>query len=310
MPGLRDLRTPLINGYLWLAAIWVAAEQFGAVPDPQTSFVKRLTQLLDLEGPAAKLVVLSFSAYILGGLVAVRTIGPGSRADSAGKRNAFSRLILASVNVPVSLTLWIRTWARNGTGSLILERWAIDQVGALPRTQGLSKRIAADRELPERLRVQVLAALALEEPEAELLELTRVMTHWVKSDEIGALRVRLRLERETLFQDHDRLVSEGELRCSIYFPIALLIAEGALWQTPWLWPLLIVPIALLMDGLQVDNQSREILYEALAVGAISSPAMARLRDIGATEDQALNASQSQARDVVSRVLSSMTRIKG
>lgn len=276
----------MITGYLWFAVAWVAINSVGGVPDLDRPFSRYVESLLSLGGTTVYLGALSFAAYIVGGLLSVRSIGPGSRNDSVGtKRKLVSYVLL--VNVPVTLTRFFRDLARR-SGSSNLRTWAASQVRRMPLPPSSAAAIEADRQLPDELRAAMLAVVADDVGDTRQ-HLATAIAGWVEKDEVGALRVRLRLEREALFQDHDRLVSESELRCSIYLPLAVLAVEAAVLQHLWALAALPLSVMLLMDGLNLDKQSREILYEALVTEAIASPTMDRIHELAGTSEDRVTA---------------------
>lgn len=74
LPGLRDVRTPLTVGYLYLLVGWLLFA--GHVPrqrPPDDGFITRLFDLVGILGPAAAVAALSFLAYVLGALLTVST---------------------------------------------------------------------------------------------------------------------------------------------------------------------------------------------------------------------------------------------
>lgn len=76
LPGLREVRTPLAVGYLWLLVMWLWFA--GHVPTERPTgdgFIPRVFDLLDLLGPAAVLAALSFVAFLLGALLTIPTEG-------------------------------------------------------------------------------------------------------------------------------------------------------------------------------------------------------------------------------------------
>ena len=280
LPSLRDLRTPLITGYLWFAAIWVALTHWSSAPDLDRPFSEHIEEVLSVGGHAAHLAALSFAAYILGGLVSTRSIGPGSRDDSVGTRSGFFKRFLVVLNPPVSITRYAKKTARKEGDSSILRRWSNDQVRRMALTEDVKAAIEVDRQLPDRLRIELLRTIDQRADASSREALAAAIAIWIEREELSSLRVRLRLEQESLFQDHDRLVSESELRCSIYLPLLVLGIEAAMLQSPWyLIGAVLIPGMLLMDGLNLDKQSREIIYDALAAGAISSPTMDRIQQL-------------------------------
>lgn len=74
LPGLRDVRTPLTVGYLYLLAGWLLfADHVPRERPLGDDFVTRLFDLVGIFGPAAAVAALSFMAYVLGALLTVST---------------------------------------------------------------------------------------------------------------------------------------------------------------------------------------------------------------------------------------------
>jgi hypothetical protein len=68
LPGLRELRTPLVVGWIWLVTIWVA---FGRYLGSLTSIplVRDVVELSGVLGQATILALIAFIAYLLGSLI-------------------------------------------------------------------------------------------------------------------------------------------------------------------------------------------------------------------------------------------------
>jgi hypothetical protein len=64
LPGIREVRTPLAAGYLWLAFLWLAT---GGLPDVADSpLVRSVQRLLAGAGPLASVAALALVAYLTG----------------------------------------------------------------------------------------------------------------------------------------------------------------------------------------------------------------------------------------------------
>jgi hypothetical protein len=80
LPGLRDVRTPLTVGYLWLFIGWAwFGDKFPRTRPPGHGLVARLFDLHAVVGTPATTAAVSFLAYLLGALL---TIPVESRAVS------------------------------------------------------------------------------------------------------------------------------------------------------------------------------------------------------------------------------------
>jgi hypothetical protein len=70
LPGLREIRTPLAVGYIWLLNLWLIFADILPRAAPRTGFVlAHRFELGGLLGRAAVLAALSFVGYILGSLL-------------------------------------------------------------------------------------------------------------------------------------------------------------------------------------------------------------------------------------------------
>jgi len=70
LPGLRDLRTPLATGYLWLVTLWLLVhEHLPTSAATASGPTKSSLQLADLVGKATVLAAFSFIAYLVGSIL-------------------------------------------------------------------------------------------------------------------------------------------------------------------------------------------------------------------------------------------------
>jgi hypothetical protein len=101
LPGLRDVRTPLTVGYLYLLVLWVwAGDHIPRERPAEDGFVASLFELADIFGPAAALGALSFVAYVLGALLTLsvergrsqRHLDRWSLGTSVDGRQTFTQL--------------------------------------------------------------------------------------------------------------------------------------------------------------------------------------------------------------------------
>jgi hypothetical protein len=72
LPGLRDVRTPLTVGYLWLFIGWAAfGDHLPAKRPAGHGLIARLFDLHGIFGTAATAVALSLTAYLLGAMLVI-----------------------------------------------------------------------------------------------------------------------------------------------------------------------------------------------------------------------------------------------
>jgi hypothetical protein len=73
LPGLREVRTPLAIGYVWLIGLWLLfADKVPMKVPAQDGLVRHVFEAGSFLGQGVLLTVVSFSAYLLGSLVKMR----------------------------------------------------------------------------------------------------------------------------------------------------------------------------------------------------------------------------------------------
>lgn len=268
LPGLRDLRTPLITGYLYLLLAWLALGGQRLLPDdPTNTFLQRLYDLSDALGVTVTLAAVSFCAYLLGSLVIVQEIPALLSRTRAGRPAPRARL---------RHWVWEATGQKYGRGSdaeFLLESRAMGD----GFTDHLRNRITheysqlSDRERRARKSGDPRSAEALDELDKRGA-FVELMTNSI-TGERDVLVVRMQIERESLYNAYDRLRAEAELRFSLFAPLVLLTVAGALLWSPWALVALLVPGALAAQGNQQAARAEEQVWQALTTGVIQSPTM-------------------------------------
>jgi len=71
LPGLREIRTPLATGYLWLLTSWVIFSHQMPRQRPSAGPLASLWDLANYAGKGALLAALTFIAYLVGSLVEI-----------------------------------------------------------------------------------------------------------------------------------------------------------------------------------------------------------------------------------------------
>jgi hypothetical protein len=75
LPGVRELRTPLACGYVWLLSLWLLFHDRFSTRSDAAGVYKTLLQASDFLGKGPTIAALSFAAFILGSLVEIRASG-------------------------------------------------------------------------------------------------------------------------------------------------------------------------------------------------------------------------------------------
>ena len=69
LPGLRDVRTPLACGYMWLVAAWLAFADHLPRTRPSAGMAASIWDLGGHLGKAAVLAAITFAAYLIGAVL-------------------------------------------------------------------------------------------------------------------------------------------------------------------------------------------------------------------------------------------------
>ena len=78
LPGLRELRAPLVSGYLWLVSAWLLLGHMQWLPSTRPPGNGEVARLWDIGGTLGKTVVLAvitFVAYLIGSFLEIHPDG-------------------------------------------------------------------------------------------------------------------------------------------------------------------------------------------------------------------------------------------
>jgi hypothetical protein len=249
LPGFRDLRAPVIAGYLWLAFGWLAVR-----PDlfhrPADHIGAALFDLGHRIGHIGIAIGVSVAAYLIGAV---------SQGVSTVVGAAW-RLLLQN--------LW-----------LVLPR-GIDSRLAIPPPEYTSvapsqiSGIAANadfradlQEVEPDLREDVNGYLR------DSLQSRQGAADYEASRELTLPATVLVGKEPELFAEVDRLRAEGDLRFGVVPPLAALSILLATQASGWWW-LAILPIMVLLDqGVRRHLDSRKLIADAIARGLVKSSAV-------------------------------------
>lgn len=98
-------------------------------------------------------------------------------------------------------------------------------------------------------------------------------------NEYDELVVRLQIERESLFNEVDRLTAEADLRRAMFVPLIVLSVTCAIVSTWWFAFALVLPIAFIVQGVRSNNAARLRVFTALRQGLIESPTMKYVKSL-------------------------------
>lgn len=273
MPGIRDLRTPLAVGYIWLIVFWLWIPASAKLAVPTEGVLGDLAQLSGYVGVTGLASAASFVAYLVGTLSSALNapfvrLGAylahvlGGEVDSvwmARVRLSFTDFLGSSItpkwsnhrNTELYTAFNIRNGRMSITGSNALHSFAYDEVKAGRLSPGLLGRFVSHLiwEVPR----QKNAVLG-RDPE--------------------------------LFSTLDRLTSECEFRVGVAAPLVAFIATLA-WRSSIVWLVgLVIVLALIRSGVKQRIEAGDLMADLVRIRRIEIPVPPLKPPDGASEDVA------------------------
>lgn len=282
LPGLRDVRGPLIAGYLWLFAGWVFLG--GPVPDRETAAdaYRPIVELGEALGRVGLVAAFSVVAYLLGSLVraaiafvdfvwkflkervrqffygssGVFFLGPQSAYEALSSRPVFSlddyRWVDGSHGTKKALGDLVHT-----TLGLCRESVGVSLEKAADEAELGARRARNDPDIP---RVEI-TGVGTRERGWQMSSLTVATAAWRASslddsagplprlsaatdlfDERSTIMTRLMETAEHAGSEVERLYAESEFRFTIAFPLAIVAVALACTSGDHWW-LGLIPVA-------------------------------------------------------------------
>jgi hypothetical protein len=260
LPGLRDLRTPLAVGYLWLVALWLVLykhlpKSIGTARGP----MKSLYELGDFVGKGVVLAAATFVAYLLGSLLVrpPRTwlnAKADQKDDEAGKDDDkfdWVWIYLLDGHIADSAILQLRSFVDNKLREVedVMHPW-------------LHRRILEARELP--------IIQKDDDPYATILNLRSAYVSSILEDQ-DLVGMQLQARNRDLWETYDRKTAESHFRYGITWPLIAIIAIISL-QSSWFWLfLLIIPVWLLTLAWRLNLEAKATLIQAIITGLVVPP---------------------------------------
>jgi hypothetical protein len=279
LPGLRELRAPLMAGYLWLLGLWLLLRNAGPADGPVADMLADVIALATWVGKPATFVALTFIAYLIG-IVSRATAQWASR-----------RLLILGALTPFQY-LGVHT-ARNSLQTLryrAIDRWILDRYKSdadlrklvYDRVEEARREVADGREkvAPHSWEKRVV----FDPPRIEDIRVENLIQLMINryqlldrfDSDIATLRYRILGVEKDLHAEYDRLRSEGDLRSAIAPPTALICVAAALTISPWFWFALIVPLFFANLGAEALARAEEGLVSVAMVGRVELPSLRKL----------------------------------
>ncbi|MEV5240165.1 hypothetical protein AB0K89_13805 [Streptomyces cinnamoneus] len=243
LPGLREIRTPLVAGYIWLVTVWLAVER--NIPNRQQAHghLRQLYILTDFFGKSIILTVITFLAYLLGTLLQVRALSvlrPILRYRVRRQKDIHGRDSLEELSSSRGLLGW--RLLLTGPASDTLTRYVHTRIQqAVPESAGKWLRVESFRA-------------------KEIL-----------TSDLDQVRTRLFAANADLYGESDRKASEADLRANVAAAGGTLSVVLA-WKVDPLW-LLLLPVSgiLLVRAVSLARQANDMLVQAVVTELVRSP---------------------------------------
>jgi hypothetical protein len=310
LPGLRELRAPLVSGYLWLISAWLFLGRMGWLPSERPRGNGEVARLWDLGGTLGKTVVLAvitFIAYLIGsfveinpdGRIAQRFLTPLALADRQpwymglgfSEFDAASKLVrelgLQYLNLRRSARRGpeqFRTYPVTGVKvSRAISGEAMKDLSDLFERRNVIpdrdhfREVARDR-LDSLLMARDEAAMAVEAIEDDVVR--RMAQESIAAsviDEMQQLASRLLVRNQDLYGKYDRQMAEASVRINISVPLTLMLVLAVWLSSLPLWSQVLLTLLSLAFGFMLLRQgflramsARDVIVQALAIGEVES----------------------------------------
>ena len=259
LPGFRDLRAPLIAGYLWLILLWIVVK-----PDvhkrPTNEVEAAVYDLAKDAGPLWIAIGVGVAAYLVG--LVSQALSPILRW-ALSKLGEFLSWRPESSKLPSFLPSFLQM--RLGR-SPIITGYEGDPVQRYQR-EAMERPGGDDHYRAHALnQIETQAMLARRGLDLELeLPATLLLTE------------RGRERDEQLFSEADRLKAEGELRLTVAPPLCAVAIFLGLNQSCWWWFLLVPVAVLLWQGHSRNLAYRSLMFDALGRGLAHSQSLDKFK---------------------------------
>lgn len=288
LPGFRDVRTPLITGYLYLVWLWLMVDRKAVLPSDAPNTLQE--RIIDLSQQVDRVVVfgaLSVVAYLLGSLMVMlsSSLLHAAIGSGLGPRRSFElhRWLENRVNALVRDGATIEeVFTRHAFPRDVLERLEPVRTAASERDQGFDDDLAMTE--PEDSG-NFTAVWTQNDLELQASGMSEVLAEELERSEFDALATNLQMVEARIWNDYDRLRAESELRIALVIPTASICVTAVVF-TNWIALAgLAIPALLLVQAWALALQSRRKVWASLIQGVTKSPTLLQLESVTRTAAQ-------------------------
>jgi hypothetical protein len=298
IPGLREIRAPLVAGYIWLIFVWVLVDPTLPITEHTTGTLHSLAELAETAGKVATAAAVSVGAYLIGTLSASVTGGLGSFALSFRK-------VVPIRHLPATTRQWHVDIERQGASNpLQVPRGEHPDFGVATRMlrqdkgNGTPASLASIAQENAEVRQSLLSWLRVSLPPVRGADQLRekLSESWdqLNAQQLEELldhvdRAQVRYSEELLlpatlvvgdnplaFSETDRLRAEGEFALAAALPLMAVIGLLSFTESLSWWLALVLPVLIAMLGRTALQRSQDLVRQTLEYGQAPSPAIDEL----------------------------------
>jgi hypothetical protein len=282
LPGLRDLRTPLAVGYLWMIGLWLVLNHY--LPESINQTNVPLSSMFELGvflGTPVMLAAISFVAYLLGSMLTITYLLPAERFIQTTMFGSLVNLFgTGSTRSGASLGTSLRAQFH----SLVMSRLReADDLTISPAQHAdiLQIEINTGTSAYRPSRTSAYRPWGVSETVdlAKTRELADVYVEEIIAD-LPAVGIQLQAINRDYWDSYDRTTAEAEFRTAIGPPLAVTIVVIAIQTTAWWLFLLVAPVYLFLLGRRQSARAASILGQAVVLKMVEPPVLGRLREEG------------------------------
>jgi hypothetical protein len=322
LPGLRDLRTPLAAGYVWLLAAWVAFEPWIPLRPEDDTVLESAYRAGRAVSIAALGVALSFAAYLVGTLSTSLLSGPLRRLAGGDSLNPQSQSALRQV-------------ARAGREQLVLalslsgtdvDRFFQEQFASPEDSKNRSDWLRWVRlhlfPVPEEDQRATQVFLTADTPgvsspvDPHDVERERLLAAAIGRDLNVIATTRLLGRDQELYIVVDKNRAEADFRLGVVPPL-LALAAAISARSLGLVAAVVLAVgvlmswALIVQALRSGRDANEILLDSIVDGRVPAPSLDRAQRraaaiIGRTPKQAMTAAAATMAQRLDAVLEALS----
>lgn len=274
LPGIRELRTPLVIGYIYLLAFAVLLKDSISVKENATGPLQSVYEIMEWLGKPALLGISAFAAYLVGGILQVH----GGSIFSWQ-----ARIVTLAMKTPIWTHLEKKRREKRFR-ELIGELESGDyfrprrHYGAVKRrrrkieisTEDGSKTTLGSRGAMSLAAVTLLALYVHDRISGTGIRWTEAYSTLV--NDFTPLGTRLLMASKELYGDYDRLSAEADLKINVGLSGLVLSSIAAATLDDMRWLTIWIPMAILIyRGLKVLREATMVMVQAIIAEVVKSP---------------------------------------